>query len=77
MPPPRGALVALTQRRRHARDEAEALVVLGHARQACAQFAKARRNWHDAYLVFSDLGDKRAAETLALIRDPAAGTCRT
>ena len=54
-------------------DEAEALVVLGHARHACAQFARARRHWHDAYLVFSDLGDKRAAETLAMIRGQAAG----
>ncbi len=53
--------------------EAEALVVLGHAHHACAQFAKARRKWRDAYLVFSDLGDKRAAETLALIRGQAAG----
>lgn len=42
--------------------EAEALTVLGQALQDCGRPAQARQHRHDAYLIFSDLGDPRTAE---------------
>jgi tetratricopeptide (TPR) repeat protein len=56
--------------------EAEALTVLGQAHQDCGHPAQARQHRHDAYLIFSDLGDPRTAEILGLL-DPTHSTARS
>lgn len=66
----------LSRRHGDRRAEAEALTVLGQALHDCGQPAQARQHRHAAYLIFSDLGDPRAAEILGLL-GPRYSTTRT
>ncbi len=56
--------------------QAEALSALGQARLAAGQYAKARQHLQDAQLIFNDIGDPRATETLGLLAELREGIHR-
>lgn len=49
-------------------DEAVALEVLGHAHAAQGDAARARQHWEQAYVIFLELADPRAAEVAETLR---------